>query len=271
MTYLASETSIQDGSPCLLFAFSRYNVTTRYTTIAEEIEYNGYTYAPAVIKMSDISASNDFARDALKLTVPIDSTIAATYIGGVPDGITALTVFRAHTDDTETVVAWSGRVSSIETSGQTMVITCESIYSALGRKMLRRQWTRQCPHPLFGKGCNLTRATFATTISATSTSARGTIIVSAGASALTGLVGGTLMGPDGFRRTIIAHSGTSITLIRENRALTALIAAGPTNVSVAPGCGRTLEACAAYGNRGNFGGWAGIPVDDPLEHKLGRA
>jgi hypothetical protein len=263
MSYASQDVSVQDGMPIYLFQFVQGATTYRYCALPVSVSYNGYTWLPGGVIPDKFTISNDIPKDVLSLKLPIDNPLATTFLGYAPDCITSVTVYHAQFDDLEAVVYWKGRVSGSTASRTVVTLECEPVFSSLKRPGIRATYSRTCRHALFGRGCNLVAADYA--VSATATAVNRNLVTVPLAAAVNYL-GGTIKVPDGTVRTIMAQNGAVLTMMSRVKSLEAAIAASPSGVGVTiyTGCDHSIEACRTRGNVGNFGGFVGIPLINPM-------
>ena len=121
MSYTTLENSVQDGAPAYRFLFVVGTVEYRFTTEQMIVGDSNGTYTPAPINASEISQTNELAKDPIKLDFPRDNAFAALFVGGVPEDVTSVTIYRLHVDDDQLdyQTAWKGRVTSASATGDT--------------------------------------------------------------------------------------------------------------------------------------------------------
>lgn len=266
MTYAASEYSVQDGDPLFRFLFVQGTAEYRYSTLPYIVN-DGDTWLPTSIDVSEITQSNEMAKDALKVTLPRDNAFALLFLGGVPEQTTSVTVFRGHAGDgdTEFVTYWKGRVAGASSTGDKVTLECENIFTSMRRPGLRARYQKTCRHALYQRGCGVDSSDFdeAATVTAISS-------VTVTISALSGIDdgyfnGGMIENTDGFLRYITAHVGTELTIIRPFPALEDEVDIGPASVTLYPGCDHSKETCKAkFDNLAAYGGFPWIPGKNPF-------
>jgi uncharacterized phage protein (TIGR02218 family) len=274
MSYSDFEYSEQDARPVFRFLFVQGDAEYRYTTEARFVADSNGTFSPAPIVASEISQTNEMAKDDLKLEFPRDNEFAQLFLGGVPETVTTVTVFRGHDGDTdeEFQFYWKGRVAGSSATGDVVSIECENIFTSMRRPGLRARYQKTCRHPLYQTGCGVSKDLFA--VAATAISAVGFSVTITGwedSDTADGyFVGGMLRTTDGFFRYITSHSGNQITLIRPLQALTAEIdSEGDAAVTLYPGCAHTINDCKnKFNNLNNFGGFAWIPAKNPFANAI---
>ena len=132
---------------------------------------------------------------------------------------------------------------------------------------MRAHFQRSCRHALYGRGCTLDFADFAT--AATVNAITGTVLSIPEAAALGDgyLTGGMVQAGDGTLSYVIDHTGTNVTLQRLSYALLTQFqdeGAG-TAITVYPGCDHSRSTCnTKFANLLNYGGFDWIPDKNPM-------
>lgn len=267
MGYIANEISKLLGYPIELYSFDLNGVKWNFTSgdaTYEDLLITEETYFPAAIKRSSIELSREIDRNVLTLDVPFDLAPAQKWIGGAPEGIMELTVYRAHRSDgtNEVVQIWHGRVISVMFKGHDVTMSCEPIFTSLKRGGIRSVYGIPCRHVLFSTQCGADPALFRLT---------GTVAVINGAAID---VVGLNAQPDGYWvngkvnaginkdliRAIRGHTGNTITL---DRVISSLVVGDP--IDVLPGCAHDVNDCTnKFNNLLNYGGFPYIPRKDPF-------
>lgn len=266
MSYATQEASIQSAGPIFGYEFLQADQAWRFTNNHDPVTVNTHEWTPAAISHSEVTQSSEINRDALSLTFPRTNEFARQFLTDLIDVVTTVTIWRGHPDDGEYVAYWKGRVAAATASGQTIRVECESVFTSLRRPGLRARYQRTCRHSLYGRGCNLDIALFATATTASAISASGTVItVAAASSQADGWWFGGILKYGNAMRMIVAHAGTSITISRPIDGLAADIADGGASVSIHPGCNRSMQICAEkFNNLDNYGGFPWIPTKNPM-------
>jgi uncharacterized phage protein (TIGR02218 family) len=259
MTYLAKEQSTQDARPVELFRFVMDATTWRYCTGRATRTYLSADYLPAAIERSQVQASQEFGRSELTVSVPYDNPVAALFTSGYPAAVVTLTLFRTHVGDSEFITYWRGRVVSASFKGAVCELKCEPVFTSLQRAGLRALYQVQCRHALYSTGCGVNKATYA--IAGTIATIAGNVITVAAAGALAAdwFTAGYVAAPGGSR-AIVAHAGTSLTLISPIPG--AIVGQA---VTLYPGCNLTAAICTSkFANDLRYGGFRWIPLKNPF-------
>lgn len=258
MSYAGQETSVHAGRPVEFYRFTAGTRKWLYSSADVSIVYQNETYEPYPIKRGTFRQTAELAKTGMELRTPRDTPFVADMVASPLLDVVMLTVYRMHREDAEVKQFWRGRVEGVRFEGGEAVISCR-LGSAMKRIGLRRPAQRQCPHALFGVGCNLTAALFAET---------GTLVSHTGAAVTSGVFAGRANGWwvggkidfSGARRFIVGHAGDTITLTSPVPGL--LQQAG---FIVYPGCDHTPTTCnTKFGNLPNFGGAPAFPIKNPF-------
>lgn len=263
MTYETVEESIQSGEPVEFYQFKYGSNSWRFTSADTEEVYLGNTYATAPISRSSVEQGGEMNRSDIQINVPFDNPIAALYQIQPPGQVVNVTIFRKHISDAEVKVIWVGRVLSVEWRGNQAVFTCEAVFTSLRRPGLRRVYSLNCPHDLYGIGCAVNKLTY---------KAVGTVT---GVSGTTINVTEAALKPDGYydggyikwnnggvleHRLIVGHTGDALTISFPTVGL-----AASEQIDMYPGCAHDMTTCdTKYSNILNYGGFAFIPGKNPF-------
>ena len=274
MSYSTYEESVQDGDPSYRILITQGSTEYRYTTepyIVNDNQSPSNTWLPSPIDTSDILQTNEMAKDALKLEFPRDNAVAVTFLGGVPEQITTVKIWRGHAGDVteEFLVAWAGRVSGVSLDADKVTLDCENIFTSMRRPGLRRRYQTACPFALYGAGCGVSKAAHLITGTATAYSGS-TVTVTISPQPADGfLTGGMLETTDGVFRFIEKEESGVITLSRPITTLNDDIDVGPTSVNLYPGCNKSMSTCdTKFSNLVNYGGFPWIPRKNPFNSAI---
>lgn len=277
MTFEAFETSRFGGRPVRLFVFQRQGLIWRYCAADRDLVIDGQTYLAAAIDRSEIQQTAERAKDDITITLPYlrdpgAALLPATQALGnnwhpyIPGDRVSVTCLAAHIGDTGApAVEWSGIVTQPRFTDTELKLICEPGPAIAKARNQGPKWQRGCWKTVYStglRGCNLALDAFdvADTLSAV---AGLSVTAAAFATAPLALDGGWLEWTSGGlveRRSIMAHSGDTVTLLYGAAALAAGLA-----VTARPGCPRTWAACEARGNTINYGGSVYKPVKDPTQ------
>lgn len=273
MTYIARESSIQDGQPIYLYQFVQGDRVWRYTSAPADFTWNGEVWLASSISHTEVTQSGEMNKDSLSLKFPRTNEFALQFLGYMPDVVTVVTIWRGHTTDGdgEFRVYWKGRVASSKAPVGSITLECESIFTSMRRPGLRARYQRICRHPLYGRGCNLDMENFGFLTAATAASGNAVLVPGAALRPDGRYNGGMLKSKDGSLRLIVRHVGAQLTLSRDIPSLKEEIAAygygkrygeyyGGVPVTIYPGCAHNMADCdGEFDNLDNMGGfpWVG--------------
>lgn len=268
MTFNAFEQSIAGGRPVRLYQFSRGVVQWRYTNADRDITHLTQVYRSLRGGISDegISQGGEVSTQNIRIKAPGDLEVALMYRGIPPSDVVELVVFDGHYGDDEYRVAWVGEIQYVQWPAQDRcTITCSPESVAAHKQGLRLCWERQCPHSIYGRGCNVDRELFRV---------EGSIIATDGAAVEVSAASGY---PDGWfnagyiewpigsglyeRRAIEDHSVTSLSIFGGTSGI-------PLGQAIAmfPGCDQTPETCHdKFDNLDNNGGQGHLTDRSPYD------
>lgn len=291
MSYMAYETGVMTGAPIELLHFEHGNGADNwyFTSADEDIVYDGDTYTAIALKRSAYQFGSDMKVGTLRLSVPRDNAIALLFLSYTPSDPIWLTVRRKHRDDAEAVVAWLGKVRSVDWKGAEAVIECLSILSTLKKFGNRYRFQMMCNHMLgevmcpidlehdhdSGEGDYDLEEDFKKEIEVTDTDDGGLKLLSAdlsynGENAVyhTFFQAGYIVSDaTGERRFIIEHDGSPAGADAFVKILQPFSAAAIADGTffVYAGCNRSKEMCLEkFGSAEIFGGFPFMPIENPF-------
>lgn len=270
MTYLAQETSQEDGQPVELYTFNVGGEMLYYTSSDVPHTVSANTFEPVAVSRGEIAVSPEDRGRALEIELPSADPIARRYIVSVPGQRTKLTIQRLHYTDTptpEVITIFQGFVRAVGFMNNANVakVSVIPIEAAGARTIPRFTFQGLCNHVLYDSRCQ---------VDPNSLSFRHDAVV-------TGISGNTIDvdGADGFAsgfftagfvntatdsRMILAHSGTTLTLMLP-------FGVDPTGatVTVRAGCDHSLVTCfSKFNNVVNYGGFSFIPTRNVFDSGL---
>lgn len=226
-------------------------------------------YVPVPIGRSEPEGNGEMTRQNLTVTFSIDNATAKGWFVNSIDFTLSLTIFSKTGTDVE--VEWKGRLISVSPKLSTIDFVFENVFTSMRRMGLYERYQINCPHALYGQGCNIDKASFA--VSSAVTLVAGTVITVPAASGFADgyFNGGIFEDNAGNLRFIISHVGNQITLIRPlNMLIDYVTAHGYSGLTchVFPGCDRTTTTCnGTFNNILNYGGFPFMPVVNPFTLK----
>lgn len=266
MSYDILDQSSQDGNPVYKFLFINNSVEYRFTSASYFISDSNGTWTPAPIQASSVQQTNEIAKNGVKITLPRTNTVAQLFLGKTPEEATSLTIYREHTEDDQRVY-WRGRVASSETSGDSVTLSCEDIFTSMNRTGNRARYQKGCRHALYSQQCGVVDSSYETAVTLTASS--GFSVTVSGAKDSNGdiveagyFVGGVIELADGSRRYILEQSGETLTLLSPFNDLTI---GGGLSAVMYPGCKHSVSDCLnKFDNLNNYGGFPYIPGKNPF-------
>lgn len=276
MSYAAKEASVAGGAPYFLYEFNTGSGVFRYTDYPTDFQWNSETWVGFPITHTDIKQSDEMSKNSVKVTIPLSGLLADKFIGWAPDEVITLTIRRGHHSETDIRVSWKGRVSAHKLKEQTVELNCESVFTSMRRSGAKARFQRSCRHALYGRGCNVVKEDFAVPGRVDSLSGLTLTIPEATTKPDGWFIGGMIEFKDGSFRMVTGHIGSSITITRSSRYLLESYSSsgyglnygefyGGINVTLYPGCDRTLATCRdKFNNLLNQGGFRWIPSKNPM-------
>lgn len=277
MTYQAQDITTEDSQPVYRFLFVQGDKVWRYTTAPVFIGDSAGTWEPAPIRASNVTSTNELAQNGISVELPRNLDLAAQFLGGVPEQITTLTVFRDQGENAESsddvMVYWKGRVVAAEASGDSVSLECEDTFTSLRRSGLRARYQKGCRHALYSRGCGVVKEDYGRSVSILSASGFNIVVNTIQTSISdsndsnppsdTYWGGGFVQLDSGATRYIIDQNGTTLTLLSPFDPEE--VDSTPTGATLYPGCSHTVQACLTlYNNLDNYGGFPYIPSKNPF-------
>jgi len=259
MSYNNTETSDHAGQPIELYRFTEGTRKWLYTSADVAVVSISETYEPYPLQRDAFKQTQELNKTGFEIKATRDLPFVADCIASPLVGVVQLTIYRLHRGDSDAVVWWKGRVDGVRFSGSEATIDCVPMATSLKRLGLKRPAQRQCPHALYGTGCNISDGAWATS---------GTLVSHTGATVTSGIfaskangwwVGGKIL-LEGIPRYIIKHVSDTLTL-------TAAVPGLPQNAGfvVYPGCDHNPNTCNdKFGNILNYGGAPWFPIKNPF-------
>lgn len=264
------------GRPFRLFVFTQQNLTWRYCTADRDQTIGGNTYLAAQIDRSEIKQTVERAKDKVEITLaylrdanapalPTTQPLGDNWFPYTPSDAVRVICMASHIGDPDPPnVEWMGVVMQPKFTDTELTLICAPGFAIARALNQGPKWQRACWKTVYStgpRGCLLPLDAFE--VPATLSGVDGiTLTAPEFASAPLTLAGGWVewTRTDGLleRRSINAHSGTSIVLVYG----AADLAAG-VNVIARPHCEQTWAACEARSNTINYGGAIYKPVKDP--------
>ena len=262
MSYQNIDTSIHDGEPIELYEFVRGVDVTRMNTGAQDIVDGPFVYRSSPVRRSKTRQGEDPHKDSIKLTLPRGDNFAREYVAEVFEQTTTLTIRRMHRSMTpsEAVVVWKGRIVDTEATGETITITCESVFTSLRRLGLRERFETICRLRLYGERCKANQPSYRVDAEISHHDNYTVLSMMGIGGHENGWFTGGVLEYAGLRRFIIRHEADVVVLSRRFFSIVAGV-----EVALYPGCDKSLDTCRnKFDNVDNFGGFPWIPNKDPF-------
>lgn len=250
-----------------LFQFSYGSVAFRYNNGSSTIVTGGRTYLPYPLKRTEVSASQEEARNSLTISADRMFPIAKAMLSAAPTSVIDVTLLNYNRQGSGTTsLLWSGRLASV-TWNETDVVEmlCEPSTVSRNRNGLFRRYSKMCSHALYDSDtCKLNRASYAHTAAVSGISGNLLTVSSVGSYSYPGGYASFDNGTYTETRMIVSASGTTLNLLQPFAGL-----AVSDTVILYPGCDRTVTACTGYGNILNYGGWPYMKSVNPFDSQIG--
>lgn len=259
MSYDALEQAGAGAQPYELYLFQGTGIFFALTSADKPITYLGEPYVPSTISRSESEQSNEVVSGQMKIFIAKDHPLAQLFLPYLPSSPVAVTVYGSHYSDTETVVLFTGTVASARFTDQ-CELTCNSDQYLLQRKIPSQLYQAPCSHIFGDAGCGISLAAHTYPGTIATIDSTGTVLTVTGFGSLPDSLQGGYLVRGNDVRMIVAHTGTSITLLSS----VADLDVGDTVEGVA-GCQLTFAACSAYKNTFHFLGFDLIPTINPFD------
>lgn len=265
MSYAEFESSVEDGAPVRLYAFTLNTTTWRYnTTDRQVLTVDGNVWLPAAIEDDGVKQSGDNISDALTITSQSDIAPVQLWKLAPPSATTRIVISEKHIGDDEVYVQYVGEVRQIsEGTIGTATIKCETLSASLEREGLRMVWQRSCPHMVYDHNCRLSAT--ANSVSAVVQTINGQELV------VVGMPAGSNDFTGGFIEWAHPIKGIERMAIEVQSNNVIAVFGFPTEIQVGMqitayrGCNQTPAACKAFGNYLNYGGFEYLPGKSPFD------
>lgn len=157
MTFDARETSTDDGRPIELFEFVIGTTTWRYTNASSVITRSGNLYTPVAITRGADEETPSVEKSKMSFSMPMDCEVAQLFVTSAPAEVLSAAVLQDHYGESDWQTVWKGRIVDSAFAGEKLALGGESIFASLRRPGLRRTYTAQCAHVLYGALCGVDR------------------------------------------------------------------------------------------------------------------
>jgi hypothetical protein len=257
------DASVQSSAPILLYRVSQGASAWYYNTSGGYLTYDSHSWAPEAIVCSRIKRSGDLRNDDVTIKLPLSNALSVQFLTSPPDTPTIITRMRYQPSLATAKRDWRGTVLRTEPEQAAVAFICQPTAASILRPGLSQMFSRECRFTLGEAGCNVNRENYSIARQIAAVSGRKVRILFD--SDPGNLVGGSLKSNVSGVEMLIVAQATISTLLIELTLLhpMASLVVG-SSVRVYPGCDGSLTNCTFYGNRGNFGGWAGMRFINPF-------
>lgn len=247
-----------------LYRFTQDANVWTFTSASKVQTYASETYTPIPIGRNIIEGRGELSKANIEVTVSILNVTARSWMNVTSESILNLVIYQQSVLGTYAI--WQGRMASITPQESDIKFVFESIFTSMRRPGLRARYQRICRHALYQARCGLNKDDFAVVRSATLGSGSVITIPSISTDPANDYFTGMLKAPDGTYRMIVSQSSTTVTLSRPIISLLAALGAGPTDVTLYPGCDRSRERCVArFNNINRNGSFPFMPPRNPFD------
>lgn len=267
MTFEDREKSWEDGAPVEYYEFIKDTVFHRYNTSDRVLQLNGHDFLPLSITRDRIQQGAERNKLTMSVEVPRSAAVFDWWHPYPVSSSVGLTIYSGHIGELDHAVCWIGRVVTPKFKPKSVILLCEPSTTTSRKTGQVQCWQRNCMHVLYKQGdglCNANKDAFKVE-AVIATSFVNVVTAPEFAAVPSGRLAGGYVeweAADGTpeRRSISAHSGTSITLFYG----TSLLPVG-TIVTAYPGCRRTWDDCDGFFDNGdNYGGDLFAPERSPF-------
>lgn len=141
-----------------LYRFVEGDRVTTLTNSNKFQTFNDEVYAPSTIERTSIKLMSDMEKNSISVTLDLDHDLSKRYMGGIVESAMYLTVFENF--DGQYLSLWSGRLTGVKISGDTVEFSFESSTTLSLRSGAYRKYQRTCPHALYSKQCAVDKDSF---------------------------------------------------------------------------------------------------------------
>jgi len=266
MAFNDYESSVESGRPIALYRFTMGSTVWRYTSADEDLTVGGAVYKSAAISDDGVREAGDALGDMTVIDAPSSIGPAQVFMSSPPASTILVHRLALHEGVTVPVINYSGEILQVNYPRPGLSrISCQKMSATMRRNGLRIGYQRSCPYALYDSAtCKVSKAAWA--VVGVVQSVNGFTIASP---AFDGFAPNYFSGgfiewdhPIAGRRflAIDSHAGQSFEMFGETTDLYPGLV-----VTAYPGCQRTLAACNAFGNVGNYGGFPAMPGQSPYD------
>lgn len=274
------ENSPESGQPVSLFLFKFGPGATdhyAYTNAEQDVVHDTITYSSIYTpdQLDDIESKQKQNESEMKIRMPLDSEISNLFISYPPTQIVTLVIREGHIPNTgdpgawalgeNFPVAWMGRVLEVEREDEYVTLVCDNTAASMRRPGLRSHFQYPCRHVLYRGRCGAVKASF-TVVGVVSAVSLNRVTITEPWVQSGWVASDYARGRIEWTGTVAQHHRTILRVENGNE----LVLSGPAtdlsvsdNVSLSLGCPKTLDACRLRNAQQSFGGFIGIPSQNP--------
>lgn len=268
MSFDSIDQSVDAGRPIELCQISYTGNLWFYTSADREIEFDGRTFKPVPMKTPERELSSDSNKSSGTFTFARDVEVAEIFRIQPPSEPVTVTVWSQHYLDDGFVVSWKGRIVNAEWKGAYVELTSDTIFTSMKRMGLRRRYSSNCPHALYGAGCGVSRDAFKEVSTVSGMSGLSISVFSAVGKPDNFYAGGYVTWENNLNGNVekrMVRSSVGATGVLTLASLPVALA-GLQSVTLYPGCDHTLGpgGCPKFANERRYGGCPYIPKKNPF-------
>lgn len=268
MTFVAQETSQEDGQPIELYEFRLGTEEFNLSTAATEETFASVTYDPVTISRTNLIAGPEERTEVISIEIDAAHPLPRKYINIVPGTAATLTIKRVHRSDGQTVVIFKGVVRSVgfSNNGTRALIAVLPLTRGLSKSVPRLLYSSICNHVLYDSRCGVQRLDFRFIGTVTVIDGNDYTIPGVAASVANPATSGFIKIGNTDFRLIRSQSGDVLTLLLPFNTTDVDVG---TEVEVFAGCDHTIATCKTqFDIVVNYGGFAFVPTRNPFESGL---
>lgn len=275
MAFGPYESSRHSAVPIRLFKFNFGPLPEdelRYTNADTDQAFENKPYLRAAIKHGQITATTGtLDKSALEIRTTVDTELSELFRIAPPSYTVTCQIFQGQNGDPENqfLSTWGGRIVNSGWEGSELVLTGEPVVTSMRRPGLRRNYQKNCPHPLYDTEIGSCRAPkIPLDVSCVAVYIQNTITVSGVGGDPDAYMNGSIewVSPNGRRQILSVRSASAAGVLLLAGTPVGLVPGTP--MKLYKGCDHTMGArgCAMHNNIVNYGGQPWIPLTNPVNN-----
>lgn len=232
-----------------------------YTSSDIPIEFDGQTYECAALARGTLEYNSMLEVSTMRIQIAGITEPAAQYLAQHPTDIIWVEISRLFIDmdPLEKSVIFIGQIKTVGFKGLQAEVTCVGFEHFLKMPVPTDRYQVTCNHKLFNSKCSMVAASYKNSTAIALSENKLSLTANLFAIFPDGYFTGGFVTKGTETRTIISHSGTTITLAYKMLQLVH----GDT-VDAYPGCDGRVETCRdKFNNIAHFFGFPFIPDENP--------